>query len=113
MADELQVLVAVSLGFILFIVSLYLLFFKRKVDVDDTKSKEISETKPKEEISKETINASKKKVGPTKKKVQISATKDNGVNHPFLIASLKGHTGSILSLNFSTNGKLLASCSEG
>jgi len=113
MADELQVLVAVSLGFILFIVYLYLLFFKRKVDdIDNTKSSEVSETRFKEEISKETFNVSKKKVG-TKKKAQISSNKDNGANHSFLIASLKGHTGSIVSLEFSTNGKLLASCSEG
>ena len=66
MAEELQVLVAVSLGFILFIVSLYLLFFKRKVDVDDSENKEISETKSKEELSKDTFL--KRKLPPQRRK---------------------------------------------
>lgn len=33
--------------------------------------------------------------------------------HPLLAGEFKGHTGSILSLDFDTNGKYLGSCSDG
>lgn len=33
--------------------------------------------------------------------------------HPWLIATLKGHTGLITDMAFSNNGKFLASCAEG
>lgn len=33
--------------------------------------------------------------------------------HPLLAAEFKGHTGSVLSLDFDVNGKFLASCSDG
>lgn len=34
-------------------------------------------------------------------------------SHPLLAAEFKGHTSSILSLDFDTNGKYLGSCSDG
>jgi len=34
-------------------------------------------------------------------------------SHPLLAGEFKGHTGTILSLDFDINGKYLASCSEG
>lgn len=33
--------------------------------------------------------------------------------HPLLATEFKGHTGAVLSLDFDTNGKYLASCSDG
>jgi len=33
--------------------------------------------------------------------------------HPWLACNLKGHSGPVLGLDFSSNGKYLASCSEG
>jgi len=33
--------------------------------------------------------------------------------HPWLACNLKGHSGSVLGMDFSPNGKYLASCSEG
>ena len=33
--------------------------------------------------------------------------------HPLLAAEFKGHTGTVLSLDFDCNGKYLASCSDG
>jgi len=33
--------------------------------------------------------------------------------HPWLACNLKGHSGPVLGLDFSPNGKYLASCSEG
>lgn len=35
------------------------------------------------------------------------------INHPWLLTSLKGHTGRVLDMDFVSNGKYLASCSEG
>lgn len=33
--------------------------------------------------------------------------------HPLLAAEFKGHTGAVLSLDFDSNGRYLASCSDG
>lgn len=35
------------------------------------------------------------------------------INHPWLLTSLKGHTDHVLDIDYSSNGKYLASCSEG
>ena len=33
-------------------------------------------------------------------------------SHPWLVANLKGHSGRVLDIDFSANGKYLATCSE-
>lgn len=40
-------------------------------------------------------------------------TDKQGFTHPWLLTSLKGHTGQVLDMDFSANGKYLASCAEG
>ena len=49
---------------------------------------------------------SKMKQQPSNKKITLPP-------HPLLAAEFKGHTGSVLSLDFDSNGKYLASCSDG
>jgi WD40 repeat protein len=34
-------------------------------------------------------------------------------SHPWLLTSLKGHSGEVLDMDFSSNGKFLATCAEG
>lgn len=50
-----------------------------------------------------------------KKKVWDKRGKDGkqSFNHQWLLTSLKGHTSEILDMEFSPNGKFLATCGEG
>lgn len=49
----------------------------------------------------------------SKLKQQSSSRRVTLPSHPLLAAEFKGHTGAVLSLDFDTNGKYLASCSDG
>lgn len=113
-ADESQIFLSVVFGLIVLLVALYVFFFnKKKNEGDDV----VEESKPEEkrngDVNPKAKPSKKLPEKKQKKKNPIAATKDNGANHPMLITSLKGHTGIINSLDFSTNGKVLASCSEG
>jgi len=50
----------------------------------------------------------------TKKKAQDKKQKEKGFvfQHPWLLSTLKGHSGRVLDMDLSSNGKYLASCSE-
>lgn len=40
-------------------------------------------------------------------------TKQTNFTHPWLVTSLKGHSGRVLDMDFSSNGKYVATCGEG
>ncbi|XP_066918749.1 transducin beta-like protein 2 [Clytia hemisphaerica] len=109
MADEAAIFVAIALGLLFFVIPLYLLTFRKKEEDEpqaEVKKEEVKKTEP------NTSNSQKKLRNPVSKKKVQQNLNDNGINHPYLISSLKGHTGPITSLDFSDNGKLLASSSE-
>ena len=114
-ADESQIFLSVVFGLLVLLVALYVFFFnKKKTEEDDVVEENKAVEKKNGEVNPKTKPNNKKlPEKKQKKKIPISAAKDNGANHPMLITSLKGHTGIINSLDFSTNGKILASCSEG
>lgn len=74
---------------------------------DSTKRKEPEATKK----EKPAANVTQK---PSKKKHQEKWTRDSKqtFSHPWLLTSLKGHSGTVLDMDFSSNGKYLATCAE-
>ncbi|XP_049803966.1 uncharacterized protein LOC126241467 isoform X2 [Schistocerca nitens] len=74
---------------------------------DSTKRKETEVTKK----EKPAANVTQK---PSKKKHQEKWTRDSKqtFSHPWLLTSLKGHSGTVLDMDFSSNGKYLATCAE-
>ena len=66
-------------------------------------------------VVSETNNVSGEHSGGKKKLKTTLRKKDNRANftHPWLTCCLKSHSSDVLDLDFSSNGKYLASCSEG
>jgi len=96
---------------------IYLLFLKKN-DTDDSQEQEQPHTDPAAKKLKESTSDSsdsdKKaaKASNQSKKAQGQKKKDIGASHPLLYSILKGHTGAVCGFDFSSNGKLVASCSE-
>lgn len=73
--------------------------------------------KQKEDASEDVVMENTSKPQPRNKgsklKQQSSKSKITLPPHPLIAAEFKGHTGTVHSLDFNTNGKYLASCSDG
>jgi WD40 repeat protein len=67
---------------------------------------------PKKEKQRDIPNSSVKS---SKKKHSEKWVRDSkqSFSHPWLLTSLKGHSGEVLDMDFSGNGKFLATCAEG
>lgn len=97
-------------------VVIFLLFFKRNAEPTEEDALKKKSEKPKESSDSSDTDKNgkggkhqlKRAISAQKKKV----LKDGGASHPLLLASLKGHTGLVAGIDISSNGKLLASCSE-
>ncbi|XP_069703099.1 uncharacterized protein [Periplaneta americana] len=76
---------------------------------DDVKSSEAEV--PKKEKQKDSSSSSLKS---SKKKHSEKWVRDSkqAFSHPWLLTSLKGHSGEVLDMDFSSNGKFLATCAE-
>ena len=88
--------------------AIFLVFRPKPSKENEESSDDASET----ELPPEKPKAEPKPAATTKKKSTSGGGKDT-ISHPLLLANLKGHTGNVLGLDFSSNGKHLASCSEG
>ena len=82
------------------------LFGSRKTKNERTEKKESEDAKDRED------DKAKKPKGKPAKMKQVSK-KVTLPSHPLLAGEFKGHTGAVLSIDMESNGKYLASCSEG
>lgn len=95
------------------IVALIAYFAARRWDENPPKTPattndESSSDDKREAKSNGTTSAKSKK----KDKWQSDKVKDAQYDHPWLLTTLKGHTGRILDIDFASNGKTLVSCAE-
>ncbi len=67
----------------------------------------------KEETKSKSAPAAKKQNGGTKKRLDRKKEPKHTFSHAWLASSLKGHSQQILGLDFSPNGKYMATCAEG
>lgn len=65
------------------------------------------------EKKKEASNTGKAKPKKAPENKWIPKNDKQAYSHPWLLTSIKGHTGPILDIDFSSNGKYLASCADG
>lgn len=74
----------------------------------------LDETVPQRpEKKKEAANIGKNKSKKAPENKWIPKNEKQAYTHPWLLTSIKGHTGPILDIDFSSNGKYLASCADG
>lgn len=73
-------------------------------------SKTVGSDRDKETSNIASSKAVKKK--PTESRWTGGRSDKHNYTHPWLLASLKGHTGQVLDMDFSSNGKYLATCAE-
>ena len=67
-----------------------------------------------EDMEKEESSEGPKRRKPLKSKGPTTRSRKNTLpSHSLLAADFKGHTGAVLSLDFDSSGRYLASCSEG
>ena len=69
--------------------------------------------KEKSEAEEEVVSITKQAKNRGSRSKQQPSRKVTLPSHPLLAADFKGHTGAVFSLDFDSNGKYLASCSEG
>lgn len=69
---------------------------------------EVLKKEKQRDISSSSLKSSRKKH--SEKWVRDSK---HSFSHPWLLTSLKGHSGEVLDMDFSSNGKFLATCAEG
>ena len=89
---------------------IYLIFLK---PCTDSKDDGIDDKKSSKENGKGQEDKGKQNVSKSKKKVVKENSSLSNTSHPLLLTSLKGHTNTITGIDFSSNGKFLASCAEG
>lgn len=90
-----------------FVYGCHLLFDSNVIVLPD---ETVSQRPEKKKESATNTGKAKKKVPENK---WTSKNDKQNYSHPWLLTSIKGHTGPILDIDFSSNGKYLASCADG
>ncbi|KAK4873636.1 hypothetical protein RN001_012996 [Aquatica leii] len=93
-------------------VCVYLLFYiLKQINGEEKNVENIKKNEKRVELSekKKDSSASAKS---KKKAAWTGRTDKQSFTHPWLLTSLKGHTGEVLDMDFASNGKYLVSCAE-
>lgn len=113
--DSSQVIsiVALTIFFGAFVLAIFVVFNKKKNNGDTTEQDE-DKSEINDSNKKETSQVSSNGVKKTQAKDKHKGkAKEAAFTHPMLLTTLKGHTGSLMQMEFSRCGKYLGSCSEG
>lgn len=110
-------------NFIHFKVNSFYLFFiyNFSLFLDEANYKKFDEHAPRNSQSSnanknqsEAVNQAKANNGKATKRSNLKKRSDKtNYSHNWLLTTLKGHTGSVLDMSFSSNGKYLATCADG
>jgi len=102
--SELVIYISVALG-------LFLIWAISRL-MQSSSTKEISNEEPQTETDAVPKKSEKKVNGKKSNQVKLRKVSSGPFHHNALVTSLKGHSGNVLGLDLSCNGKYLASCSE-
>lgn len=84
---------------------------QKKLEEYATKDSKAANNK---KITETNGNQNKANVGKNSKRSNLKKRSDKtNYSHDWLITTLKGHTGSVMDMSFSANGKYLATCADG
>jgi WD40 repeat protein len=102
----------------LYIDCFYLLFItdeaQKKLEEYATKDSKSSNSNTKKTSTETSNSHSKSNVGKSSKRSNLKKRTDKtNYSHNWLLTTLKGHTGSVMDMSFSANGKYLATCADG
>lgn len=88
----------------------------KKLEEYATKDCKSTNTKkhPSTDTTSSSGNQTKSNVGKNSKRANVKKRSDKtNYSHNWLLTTLKGHTGSVMDMSFSANGKYLATCADG
>lgn len=103
---QLLSIIALTIFFGGFVLAILVVFNKKKADGPPSEN-----TDEKEKATEKANNENSKQLEMKKEKPK-GKVKEVSLSHPMLMATLKGHTGSVTEMEFSKCGKFLGSCSE-
>lgn len=98
------------------------LIFNNFLFSDEANYKKFDENATKENNDKSITNKKSSNNNPGSKGANVKNSKRSNLkkrsdktnySHNWLLTTLKGHTGSVLDMSFSSNGKYLATCADG
>ncbi|XP_058795669.1 uncharacterized protein LOC131666782 isoform X2 [Phymastichus coffea] len=110
MTDPMQLLLLCCGSILVGGAFIYLLFLRRKPDTNvlEKTQQKVQQHADQRELVNAVSSTSSKKTAKSKKRREAQQE----FSHSWMLGALKGHTGPLLQIDFSANGKFLASCAE-